>query len=238
MRFKLLFGYLLCLGLVSSGSHADENVEATIAQGLQSLLPDAEITSITPSPIAKIYQVMIGPDVVYVTGDGRYVLKGDLLDLQERRNLSEEKRSIARIDILENISRQDLIEFAPEKTEHAIYVFTDVDCTYCRRLHRDVPELNKNGVAVRYLAFPRSGFDSAAYRSMVAVWCSEDRQQALTDAKNGKTVKSSQCDDPVKKQYQIGKNLGVRGTPAIYLEDGTELPGYMPPEKLVNLIRR
>ena len=237
MRFTLLLSGCLWLVLLSFEGHADEDVKANITSGLQSLLPDMKITAITPSPVQNIYQVMMGPDIVYMTGDGRYLLKGDLLDLQDRRNLSEEGRSVARLDILKNISERDLIEFAPEKTEHAIYVFTDVDCSYCQRLHRDVPELNKNGVAVRYLAFPRAGIDSKAYRDMVAVWCAGDRHQALTDAKNGKPVAYRQCDNPVKQQYQIGRSLGIRGTPAIFLENGTELPGYMSPDKLVNLIR-
>jgi thiol:disulfide interchange protein DsbC len=223
---------------MSFGSSADENVEANIVRGLHSLQPDVEITAITPTPIDNIYQVMIGADVVYMTGDGRYAFKGDLLDLESRRNLSEEERSIARIDILEKLPEKDLIEFAPEKTEHAIYVFTDVDCSYCRRLHRDVPELNRNGIAVRYLAFPRGGVNSPAFRNMVSVWCAKDRQQALTDAKNGKSIKSSDCANPVSKQYQIGRDLGIRGTPAIYLENGTELPGYMPPKDLVRVVKR
>lgn len=237
MRFIFLFS-CLCLCLVSFGSRADENVESNIVRGLHSLQPDVEITAITPTPIDNIYQVMIGADVVYMTGDGRYAFKGDLLDLESRRNLSEEERSIARIDILEKLPEKDLIEFAPEKTEHAIYVFTDVDCSYCRRLHRDVPELNRNGIAVRYLAFPRGGVNSPAFRNMVSVWCAKDRQQALTDAKNGKSIKSSDCANPVSKQYQIGRDLGIRGTPAIYLENGTELPGYMPPKDLVRVVKR
>jgi len=237
MRFIFLFSCLyLCL--VSFGSRADESVESNIVRGLNSLQPDVEISAITPTPVVNIYQVTIGADVVYMTSDGRYAFKGDLLDLEGRRNLSEEERSIARIDILEKLPEKDLIEFAPEKTEHAIYVFTDVDCSYCRRLHRDVPELNKNGIAVRYLAFPRGGVNSPAFRKMVSVWCAKDRQQALTDAKNGKSIKSTDCANPVSKQYQIGRDLGIRGTPAIYLENGTELPGYMPPKDLARVVKR
>ncbi len=95
---------------------------------------------------------------------------------------------------------REIIEFAPGKTDHIIYVFTDIDCSYCRRLHRDVPELNKNGVAIKYLAYPRAGIGSRAFKDMEAVWCAEDKKQALTDAKNGEAVISNECENPVEKQ--------------------------------------
>ena len=236
MRIKVLLISLL-LFLFPGVSGAENPVEENIRNGLSSILGDKfEITSIRPSFINGLYEVMIGPEIVYVTADGRYVLQGDLLDLQERRNISEEQRAEVRKVILNEIPADEIIEFAPKVTDHFIYVFTDVDCGYCRRLHRDVPVLNDNGIAIRYLAYPRAGKGSRTFNIMQSVWCSENRRQALTLAKNGSQLKQKQCKNPVEKQYLLGQKIGVRGTPGIYLENGKEIPGYQPPDELIKLV--
>jgi thiol:disulfide interchange protein DsbC len=236
---RILTVFFCLVGLVlNSIVYADSVTEQNIRKGLEGIIPDVEVTSIKPTPVENLYEVLIGPDVVYMTGDGRFVFKGDLLDLKKRRNLSEEKRSAARKGILTAQPANEIIEFAPKKTDYVVYVFTDVDCTYCRRLHRDVPVLNDNGVAIRYLAYPRAGIGSQAFNVMQAVWCSDDRKQAMTNAKNGKQVELKQCANPVEKQYLLGQELGVRGTPAIYLENGKSLPGYLPPDELIKLVKK
>jgi thiol:disulfide interchange protein DsbC len=147
-------------------------------------------------------------------------------------------RSQARVDLLENIPENEYIEFTSKDSKDIIYVFTDVDCGYCRKLHRDVTELNENAITVRYLAYPRGGVRSATYKQMENIWCAEDRPQALTDAKKGRPAKASKCDNPVANQYALGKKMGVRGTPAIFLESGRALPGYLPPDELLKALGR
>jgi thiol:disulfide interchange protein DsbC len=101
-------------------------------------------------------------------------------------------------------------------------------------------ELEARGIAVRYLAFPRSGPGTKAWRTMAAVWCAEDRREALTRAKRGEEVKVREgraCGDAViGKQYALGQELGIAGTPMIVMSDGTSLGGYMSPEKLLAAI--
>lgn len=214
----------------------DENAGATVTAAMQELFPDMDISSIRESQIPGLYEVMSGTEVFYVSADGEYLLRGDLFDLSERRNLTENQRAAVRIDILNNISDSEYIEFAPDNPEHVIYVFTDISCGYCRRLHNDVPQLNRNGLAVRYLAFPRQGTETSTYRQMVSVWCAEDPGAALTAAKQGRHVEPASCPNPVASQFNLGRSLGVRGTPAIYMDDGREIPGYRPPEELLRLV--
>ncbi|MCI0400498.1 MAG: DsbC family protein [Gammaproteobacteria bacterium] len=235
MRSALIsiFGVIALYSQISAaGDSAEENLRKT----LKVILPDVEVTSVKPSPVSGLYEVMLGPDVVYITADGRYVLRGDLLDLEQRRNLSAEKRAKGRVNILKSIKRDDMIEFAPEHVKHTIYVFTDVDCTYCRKLHNEMSLLNQNGIAVLYLAFPRAGIGSSTYNKMVSVWCADDRNQALTDAKAGQAIETKSCNAPVKEQYEIGQLMGVKGTPAIVLENGQELGGYVPANELAKLL--
>jgi len=217
---------------------ADEQVEARLIKRLQEVFPGVDISHVKSTPIDNIYEVMMGPDVIYMTDDAHFVLKGDLIDMQERRNISEAVRSQARVDLLENIPENEYIEFTSKDSKDIIYVFTDVDCGYCRKLHRDVTELNENAITVRYLAYPRGGVRSSTYKQMTNVWCAEDRPQALTDAKNGRPAKVSNCENPVANQYALGKKMGVRGTPAIFLESGRALPGYMPPAELLKALGR
>lgn len=217
---------------------AAEQVEERLMKGLQQVFPDIDITQVNTTPIKNIYEVMIGADVVYMTGDGRFIIKGDLIDMQERRNLSEDLRAQSRVDLLKKIPESEYIEFASKDSKDTIYVFTDIDCGYCRKLHRDVPELNENAITVRYLAYPRAGIGSSTYKQMTNIWCSEDRPQALTDAKNGKPVKARDCENPVESHYALGRKIGVRGTPAIFLESGRAVPGYMSPDELLGVLGR
>lgn len=217
---------------------AEDDLNAELTLALSRLLPDVEIDDVSPTPINGLYQVVIGSDIIYMTRDGNYVIKGEILDLEERRNLTEDVRAESRVKILGSIKEDDYIEFSSKDMQDAIYVFTDVDCGYCRKLHLDVPELNSLGVTVRYLAYPRAGVDSAAGHEMSNVWCAKDRQKALTAAKNREPVEANPCDDPVAEQYALGQKLGVRGTPAIYLQNGRMLPGYMPPNEIIKQLKR
>lgn len=233
------FGVAIILAVALSPSLYAEDIEQDIRLGLSMLLPEVEVSDIKSTPIKGIYQVIIGPDVIYMTGDGRYVLKGDLLDINERRNLTEDVRSDNRVGLLNSLKKDEYIEFAASSPSETIYVFTDIDCGYCRKLHQDVPELNNRGVTVRYLAYPRAGVNSVTGREMESVWCADNKQEALTKAKNNEPVESKTCaNSPIARQYTLGKQLGVRGTPAIYLEDGQAIPGYMPPDRLIKSMQQ
>ncbi|MGE8409143.1 MAG: thioredoxin fold domain-containing protein, partial [Pseudomonas sp.] len=116
-----------------------------------------------------------------------------------------------------------------------ITVFTDTTCPYCHKLHAEVPELNRLGIEVRYVAFPRQGLGSAGDEQLQAVWCSKDRQGALDKMIDGKEIKSAKCENPVSKQFSMGQSIGVNGTPAIVLEDGQVIPGYQPAPQVAKL---
>jgi len=115
-----------------------------------------------------------------------------------------------------------------------VQVFTDSTCPYCSRLHEQVSELNKQGVEVRYLAFPRQGLQGKGFNDLVNIWCADNQQQAMTDAKAGKNLPAKQCDNPIAEQYELGRRLGVQGTPAIFLPDGRLIPGFVPAERLIS----
>lgn len=234
MKFSaiLLFGIF-----ISTSVLADNNLKKDLASAISQFLPDVEIDSVQETPIKGLYQVIIGSDVIYMTADGSYVVKGEILDIKKRKNLTEDVRASSRIKLLDGLNNKEYIEFAGKEANNFIYVFTDVDCGYCRKLHRDVPELNARGISVRYLAYPRAGVDSAVGKEMSNVWCADNRQNALTAAKNREAVEAKSCNDPVAEQYVLGQKLGVRGTPSIYLANGRNLPGYLPPDEIEQQLR-
>jgi thiol:disulfide interchange protein DsbC len=196
--------------------------------------PGVKAEDIRPSPIGGIYEVLLGADTAYVSADGRYIIAGDLYEIDTRKNLTEEGRTAARVKVLSKLDERDMIVFKPAAVKHTITVFTDVDCGYCRKLHSQIDQLTKLGVRVRYAAYPRSGPDTDDWHKMEAVWCSKDRQTAITQAKLGQVVKAPNCGaTPVAKQFQLGEDLGVRGTPAIFAPNGQYIGGYLPPADLV-----
>lgn len=219
---------LLCVGLV----HADEISE--LKAELQKQLPDMQLQSLTPVGQTGLYEAVIDDRIYYFTADGQYLLQGDILALESRENITEARRLEVKKALLERINEDEMIIFAAKKPDYAVTIFTDVDCGYCRELHRQVKDYNDLGITIRYMAFPRAGAESESANKLIEVWCAKDQQKAMTDAKAQREVnKTSLCEDnPVAEQFEIGGKLGVRGTPAIFLEDGQMLPGYLPPKKL------
>lgn len=233
---KIVFSlYIILSSLFVLDAVAEEQL---LIKKLHDLFPDIDITSIDKTPIDNLYQVLIGTDVIYMTSDAQFVLKGDLINIDVRSNLSEISRSHARAELLKTVGQNEYIEFSAENSQDIIYAFTDVDCGYCQKLHKDVAELNANAITVRYLAYPRSGVASPTYKKMVSIWCSENRQQALTDAKNGLRVEEKDCANTVAQQHALGGQLGIRGTPAIFLENGTLFPGYVEPSAMLKKLGR
>lgn len=212
---------------VAPGS-ADARALAAIAE----VNPELAVDRVGPAPIAGFREVLVGGQTVYVSDDGRYLMQGSLFDIQARRDLSEDGMAALRRELLAIIPESDRIVFAPDKPVHTVAVFTDVECGYCRRLHREIAEYNRRGIAIEYLAFPRMGPGSEDFRTMISVWCAPDRRKALTDAKNGASVPPRTCTSPVAMQYDIGLRMGLTGTPMIVTRDGQRLAGYLPPDQL------
>jgi thiol:disulfide interchange protein DsbC len=190
------------------------------------------------SPIPGLYEIQRGADINYVSGDGRFVIVGDMIDVDNDSNVTETRRRGIRTGILQQIPESEMLVFSPKDPKYTITVFTDIDCGYCRRLHSQIAEYNRLGIRVRYLFFPRTGPNTESWHKAEAVWCSANRNEALTRAKNGESIKAPKCaSDIVARDFELGQKLDVDGTPAIFLPSGEMLPGYAPPAKLANYLK-
>ena len=216
---------------VTSLAQADE---AQVRAAIKVLNPSAVIDSVKTTPVKGWMEATLGGQIIYFSEDGKYLLQGALVETATRRNLTEESQSVVRVAELAKIQKKDMIIFpANGVTKHVVKVFTDIDCGYCRKLHTEIKQYSDLGIEVQYLWFPRAGVPSESSRKAVAVFCAKDQRKALTDAKNGVDPGNATCVNPVEADYNMGQRMGINGTPALLLEDGTLMPGYMPAPQLL-----
>jgi thiol:disulfide interchange protein DsbC len=211
-------------------AQADETT--TIRAALAKVLPDHKPTNVAPTPIAGLYQVEIGPQIMFVTGDGKYLIDGAIVNLETRENIADSAQAKARLRALDSIGEENMIVFDAPNEKHTVTVFTDIDCGYCRKLHEQMAGYADEGISVRYLFYPRTGANTPSYDKAVSVWCSEDQRDAMTRAKAGANLAKASCRNPVKQHMELAQLMGIRGTPAIVLDSGDMLPGYVEPKRL------
>jgi len=227
----LLAGFAAAAALANSAANPAAKPDPRAA--LVKKFPGSKLEEFKPAQIPGLFEFARGADVLYVTADGRYAIDGDLYDLSNDANLSDQRRRETRLALIASVPESQMVIFGPAKAAHTVTVFTDLDCGYCRKLHSEMAKYNELGIRVRYLFFPREGPDTESWDKAVSVWCSPNRNDALTRAKKGETIKAAKCNpNPVKRDYELGQDVGLRGTPAIVLPDGDMLPGYVPPAML------
>ncbi|MCL1141284.1 bifunctional protein-disulfide isomerase/oxidoreductase DsbC [Shewanella gaetbuli] len=236
---KLSTALLLVASMVApalaSAASTTEGSNAQLTSELSNKL-GVQIHSVQPSPVAGLLQVMTDRGVLYITEDGSKLFHGNIYDMNDRmKNLTEASLAGPRLEMIKPLV-PDMLVYKAKNEKHVVTVFTDVDCGYCRKLHNQMSDYNDLGITIRYLAYPRAGIPSANADEMQAVWCAKDPLKAMTEAKSGGNVKAASCDIDISKQYNAGRAIGINGTPALILEDGTMIPGYQPPEDLIKTL--
>ncbi len=217
------------------GASADKMVRDAI----HSLVPTAVIDTVEKSDLPGFYEVAMGGAVVYVSADGKYLFQGNLFDIANKQDLTEQRMAKVRKVALDKVSQSKQLVFAPQNPKHTVTVFTDIDCPYCRRFHQQIAEYNKAGIAVNYILFPLS-IHPGADKKAIAVWCAADRNAAYTAAMSGQDPGTKTCDNPVAELTSMATAIGVNGTPTVFAEDGTQVSGniaYEPAKLIVELDR-
>ncbi len=207
---------------------ADERAIRAIRQ----LSPDIKVEHIGPAAMPGFREVIVAGQTLYVSDDGNYLIQGSLFDMRGKKDLSQAAMANFRKAQLAQVPASERIVFAPANPRHTVTVFTDAECGYCRRMHGDIAEYNRLGIAFEYLAFPRMGPASADFKVMESIWCAGNRNKALTDAKNGRNPPATRCTNPVMAHWTLGQRVGLQGTPMIIAENGMAAPGYLPPAQL------
>ena len=230
---------LALVAVAALAQAADQPENAAARKALEALVPQAKIDAVEAAPLPGYRQVIVGSQMIYVSDDGRYLLQGTLYDTEAKRDLTGARLAVDHKKKVDAVPKSKRVVFAPDKPKYKVTVFTDLDCGYCRKLHSQIAEYNKLGIKVRYLFFPRTGPNSESWEKAEEVWCSNNRSDAMTRAKRGEEISGAKhcANSPVARQYELGQEVGVRGTPAILLENGEMLPGYLPPQSLVKHLK-
>jgi len=226
----VLFALTLTAG--AQAQQVDQEAQGKIRNSLSVLLPGLVPDDIRSTPLDGIYEVTFGSRLVYLTTDGRYLIQGKIVDLETRTEITEERLSELKMAALSKVGEDRMVIYGPDDAQDTITVFTDIDCGFCRKLHAEMARYNEEGIRVRYLFYPRAGIGSDSYKKAVSVWCADDRRAAMDKAKAGAEIESRTCENPVEEHYELGQTMNISGTPALLLEGGELVPGYVPAHKL------
>lgn len=239
--FQVFIGFVLVSLVAVSMASGDRY--SRIKTRLSKAFPKLKIKTIRPSPVPGMYEMVVGTEIFYVSANGKYVFAGNLISVATKENVTEKARGALYQHSLTHLDEKKMIIFGPKRAKRTVTIFTDIDCPYCAKLHTEVPTLVQHGVKVRYLLYPRAGIrgrdgkPTLTYLKSVAVWCSKNRQKALTDAKAGRRIKMKSCPNPVAEHYALGQRMGLRGTPMIITDKGKVINGYLPANNLLALLK-
>lgn len=225
---------LVLAAFAAAGALAQDSELAKVQAKISETFPEIQAEHVFPSPIEGWYTIRKGAIVAYVSADGRYLMQGDMIDLNNQVNLTETSRNDARRELMAAYPADQMIVFSPEEKRFTVSVFTDIDCVFCRRLHNELDEYLAAGIEVRYLLYPRNGPTSPSWAKAEDVWCADDRNEALTLAKADQDFESHECNpEIIGTHYSMGQDVGLRGTPALVFEDGSLVSGYLTASQMV-----
>ena len=231
----------LVFAFITFDIFAEKDDMQDLTNKINLILPDGiKVHDISFSDERNLYVINVGDiQPIYMLPDGEHVILGDIFNISEgeAQSTTEKDKDIFRKNKL-NISNLETIDFLAKKEKYSLTVFTDVDCGYCRKFHNEIDQYNNLGISIKYLAFPRAGIDSESYTKMVSAWCSDQADLSITLLKDNKSIPSNSCENSVAEQFELGRTLGITGTPALITQSGKLLPGYVPAQELLMLLQK
>jgi len=237
MKYSAQLIFLLCT-LISMPLMAADDEIAKLTKNLTGLIPADASYEISKTPVPGLYEVDFGDYFVYITSDGQHIVKGDIINMVTNVNLTDTKRGTNRLKSLSVVSEKDMVIYPAKNKKTSMTVFTDIDCSYCRKLHSEMKGYNEQGIEVRYVFYPRAGLGSNSHQKATSVWCAENQRKALDEVKSGLKIEKRDCDTPIIKHVEVANQLGVNSTPTLIFDDGTMMPGYIPAARLPLILKQ
>ena len=233
--------FFLVFAFIAFGIFAEKDDMQDLVNKINLILPDGiKVQDISFSDERNLYVINVGDiQPIYMLPDGEHIILGDIFNISEgeAQSTTEKDKDIFRKNKL-NTSNLETIDFLAKKEKYSLTVFTDVDCGFCRKFHNEIDQYNNLGISIKYLAFPRAGIDSESYTKMVSAWCSDQADLSITLLKDNKSIPSNSCENSVAEQFELGRTLGITGTPALITQSGKLLPGYVPAQELLMLLQK
>ena len=228
---------LITIMLLVSCAKRDE-VDLDIRKTVSNAYPDVAIDEIKKID-DNFHEIIINKQIYYATNDGKYLIVGNVINLNTKESITENTKMNQRLSIIDSMDMKNFMIFKPKKTDHILTIFTDTSCPYCQKLHNEIPDLLENNIEIRYVLFSRNGNDVDAYQQLVSAWCSADKVDALEDLFSGDILDDvSNCENPIARNFDYAGSLSVEGTPTIFLEDGRIIPGYQNYKNILAFINK
>jgi thiol:disulfide interchange protein DsbC len=217
-----------CFLLVATGVAANEG---SIRQAFQKKFPKMTVETVSPTPFPGLYEVVVEGQVFYTDEKVSYLFSGNLLDMRgaQPRNLTQETMGkLAAVSLSK--ATASAVKRVKGNGKRVIYTFEDPNCGYCKELQKELAKLND--VTIYTFLWPILSQDSVDKSK--AIWCAADRGKAWDDfmlrgiAPSGKR----DCDAPLERNTVLAQRFGLRGTPGVFLENGQQVGGFVPADKL------
>ena len=224
----------LWLGLALTSSAQAQ--EATLRKNLAERLPAlAKIDEISKTPLPGIYEIRInGSDIYYADAEGNYLIQGALIDLKQKRNLTEERiEKLSAIDF-DSLPLKNAFTQVRGNGKRKLVIFADPNCGYCKRFEKDLSKIDN--VTIYHLLFPILGEDSMLKAKNI--WCAKDKAKAWNDwMLNGITPPTLKCDTAlIDANVEFGKKNRITGTPTLFFADNTRVPGAIDAKQIEKLL--
>jgi thiol:disulfide interchange protein DsbC len=222
--------------LGSAATFAQSTIDE-IGERVTARLPGFVISSLTETELPALYELVSDGRIYYIDESAEYLIDGNLIRLEDRINVTDSRLGSIHMGLIDGLNEKNMLVYEPEQpSNRSITVFTDISCGYCRRLHAELDTLLEEGIRVRYLMFPRAGLGSQGHKDLESVWCADNPQEAMTNAKAGGRIEAKTCANPIEEHIALAERLGLRGTPLIYTDSGEKIPGYREASALAHMI--
>lgn len=218
-----------------------EEAQNILKEGGIAELKTVRVTSISQAPAKGLWEISIQKDgkrgLVYLDFSKKFLVIGQIVELKTSKNITQERFiELNKIDV-SKIPLNDAIVMGDKKAKHRVIVFTDPDCPFCGRLHREMKEVveKRKDIAFYIKLFPLPNHVDAYWKSK-SIYCKRSLE-LLEKNFEGKAPPQPDCEtDQIDKNIALGRELGIDSTPTIILPDGRVIPGAIPAEKLIELI--
>lgn len=218
--------------LLHSGAHAGE---AEIRKNLAASIPQlANIDEVRPAPMPGLFEVRVGFDVFYTDESGNFLLQGSLLDVKNRKNLTEERVAELSAVKFEQLPLKDAFKIVRGNGKRKLAVFEDPNCGYCKMFEKDLR--NVKDVTVYLFLYPILGSDSVTKSR--DIWCAKDKAAAWNGwMVDGIKPASAECDTAaLQRNVAFGRKYNITGTPTLIFADGTRAPGALPAAQVEKML--
>jgi len=215
---------LFVAGLALGAAQAQET---TLRKTLTDRLPNMpKIDEISKTPMPGLYEVRMGSDIMYSDAEGNFLIQGALIDVKQKRNLTEERIDKLSAVPFDQLPLKNAFTQVRGNGKRKLVVFADPNCGYCKRFEKDLQKLDN--VTISHVLYPILGEDSKAKSKNI--WCAKDKAKVWNDwMLNGTTPPAASCDTAgIEANVEFGKKNRITGTPTLFFADGTRVVGAVP----------